>query len=279
MATDVIIDTNSIYARAWYGVQGRQRECIVTTLQLALMCLDPKRVGENIDRVLFCWDAGQKKAKERVERPKEYEDTKEYVKGYMQLLWGAHSARIEPYEADDLIATAATHSTSDHVIIATGDKDLCQLSSDRISIFDVAAKGMIGRREILSRWHIKRPLQLAITLAIQGDSSDNIKGIKGWGRKKAQVLFEAVTPDMDFETALGAIVDQIPASKLDDFYEALGLTLLDCDIPDVPEPQAISWCKPKDLTKHDLAEIFDHYAQVYGEYFSVYTPRMASRED
>ena len=97
--------------------------------------------------------------------------------------------------------------------------------------------------QILQRWKIKRPIQLAIALAIQGDSSDNISGIKGWGPKKVEKLFESVTPDMEFEAALSAIVSQIPENKQEEFFESLDLTLLDCDIPGVPSPVEPKWFK------------------------------------
>lgn len=264
--TDLIIDMNSIYARAWYATQGQCQSTLISTLQLAIMCFDKNRVGDQIDRALFCWDAGQKKHKNRDERPQAYEDTKARVKECLEALWGIQSVRIEPLEADDVMATAATHSDAEHVIIATGDKDLLQLNSEKISIFDIATKGMIGRREILQRWKIKRPIQLAIALAIQGDSSDNISGIKGWGPKKVEKLFESVTPDMEFEAALSTIVSQIPENKQEEFFEALDLTLLDCDIPGVPSPVEPKWCKVDSLADYGLNELRNHYSMVYSTY-------------
>lgn len=278
MSTDLIVDANSIYARSWYGCNQQAYGTVIGTLQMAIMCFNPNRVGEKIDRAVFCWDAGQKKAKEREERPPAYEDTKEHVKVCLEGIWGVKNVRVVPHEADDLIATIASHSEADHVIIATGDKDLCQLSSEKVSIFDVSNKGMIGRREILSRWHIKRPVQLAIALAIEGDKTDNIQGIKGWGPKKVEKLFEAVTPDMNFDETLDTVVAQIPEDKLGEFYESLDLTLLNCDIRDLPHPSPVDWCKPEMLKAQGLDELVGHYTQVYGEYHDIRVPRR-NRED
>ena len=75
--TDLIVDANSLYARSWYatnrpGAKIDAYGCLVATLQMSIMCLNPRRVGEKIDRTLFCWDAGQKKAKERREQAIRY---------------------------------------------------------------------------------------------------------------------------------------------------------------------------------------------------------------
>ena len=269
MPTDLLVDSNSLYARAWYATKGVPYQTVIATLQMSLVCINPRRVGEKIDRIMFCWDAGQKLAKEREPRPKAYEDTKEHVAACLEGIYGANNVRIAPHEADDIIATAATQSQSDHVIIATGDKDLHQLNDSKISIFDIATKGMVGRREIVSRWHIKRPCQLAIALAIQGDSSDNIPGIKGWGPKKVQALFESVTPEMEFEDALGVVVEQIPKTKHEEFLTALDLTLLHCDIPGVPEPSVLALCDPTMLEQQSLGELTAHYRQVYNEYAGI----------
>ena len=277
--TDLVVDANSISARSWYGCNQQPYGTVIGTLQMAIMCFNPNRVGEKIDRAVFCWDGGQKKAKEREERPQAYEDTKEHVKACLEGIWGVQNIRVEPHEADDLIATIATHSEADHIIIATGDKDLCQLNSEKVSIFDTSTKGMIGRREILGRWHVKRPVQLAIALAIEGDKTDNIQGIKGWGPKKVEKLFEAVTPDMDFETALNVVAEQIPDAKRDEFFESLNLTLLNCDLPDLPQPLTVDWCQPEMLKAQGLDELVEHYTQVYGEYHGVSAPRRRSRED
>ena len=98
---------------------------------------------------------------------------------------------IKPgYEADDIIATLAREAESKgiDVRIVTGDKDLFQLLSDRVRIIrpgkgtnltDVAGPEMVEEKYGL------RPDQVADLLALMGDSSDNIPGVKGIGEKTA----------------------------------------------------------------------------------------------
>jgi len=266
--TDLIVDANSLYARAWYATKQVPYEALIATLNMTIMVVNPARVGEKIDRILYCWDAGQKKPKEREERPAEYEETKDYVRACVQGIYGAANAKIKGYEADDVIATAATKSSAEHVIIATGDKDLTQLNSSKVSIFDLNSKSMISRREIVGRWKVKHPSHVAIALAIQGDSADKITGIKGWGPKKVEALFEAVKRDMEFDVALETIFNQIPPEKQDEFIESLGLTLLNCDIPDVfPGPAPLTLAEPSMLEAQGIdAEVITHYRRVYSVY-------------
>jgi 5'-3' exonuclease len=264
--TELVCDSNSIWAKAWYAAKEDPSEAVTIALTLAMMLFNPERLGERVDRSLFCWDGGQKKDKGRAARPAEYETSKDDVRAGLEFLFGTTNVRIEGYEADDVIATAALRSTADHVIIASADKDLHQLNSERISIFDVNSKGMVSRREILARWHIKRPSQVAIALAIQGDSSDKIPGIRGWGPKKVEKLFEAVTPEMEFDAALQAIIAQIPPDRMQEFEDALQITLLDPDVPGVPEPSPVSLVVPNQLQPAGLMRLMSYYLGLYRQY-------------
>ena len=160
---------------------------------------------------------------------------------------GGRMVRMTGYEADDVVATAAFDSLSERVYVVSGDKDLHQLQSDRVSIYDLNTKGVLSRHTILARWNVKRPAQSAIALAILGDPRDNIPGIKGWGPKKVAKLFEQVSPSMGFEEALHAIEQQIPEALKAEFYTCLELTLLNISIPGVPDPAPFQVCGMDDL--------------------------------
>lgn len=255
-----------MYARAWYAAKEDPAQAVIASLNVAMMLFNPDRLGERVDRSLFCWDGGQKRDKGRAARPAEYETTKEDVKAGVKFLFGTENIRIEGFEADDLIATAALSSPAEHVIIASADKDLHQLNSDRISVFDINAKGMVSKREILAKWHVKRPSQVAIALAIQGDSSDKITGIKGWGPKKVEKLFEAVTPDMAFDVALQTILDQIPDEHRDVFMETLEITLLNPHVDGVPEPLPVVMPTPAEIEQVGLMRLLSYYLPLYRQY-------------
>ena len=264
--TDLICDSNSLYARAWYACKGDPYETVKATINSALTLVSPERVGDRVSRTMFCWDAGQKKAKERAERPAEYEDTKPQVKEALEAMLGTVNVRLEGYEADDVVATAAFDSPADHVIVASGDKDLHQLQGGKISYFDLNSKGYISTREINAQWHVRRPVQVSIALAIQGDSVDKIAGIRGWGPKKVEKLFEAVRPDMVFAEALQAVEDQIPQDKLGEFYESLELTLLNLSVPGVPAPANLVFVSEGKLVTLGLEDCSAYYSKVVQQY-------------
>jgi 5'-3' exonuclease len=255
-----------MYARAWYACKEDPYETLRASFNAALTLINSDKMGGPIDRVMFAWDGGQKKAKERQERPPEYEGTKPKLKALLEDLLGAINVRVEGYEADDVIATAAFASTADNVIVASGDKDLHQLQGGNISYYDLNTRGFISAREIMAQWHVRRPSQVAIALAIQGDAVDKITGIKGWGPAKVTKLFEHIRSDMPFDVVLGLIEEQIPADKLPEFHESLELTLLNSSVPDVPEAAPLKLANVRKLSEYGLEDSEALYFKVYQQY-------------
>ena len=102
---------------------------------------------------------------------------------------------IPGFEADDVIGTLAKKAESKdfEVYMVTPDKDYGQLVSDKVFMFKPAKQGqeeILGVKEILEKWEIKRIDQVIDMLGIQGDSVDNIPGVKGIGPKGAIKLLD-----------------------------------------------------------------------------------------
>lgn len=264
--TDLIVDANSLYARAWYATKEDAYETIRASVNSVLSLINPERIGEPVDRTLFCWDGGQKKAKERQERPPEYEGTKPRLKRVLESLLGTRNVRLEGYEADDVIATAAFASPADHVVVASGDKDLHQLQGGAVSYYDLNTRGFISSREIIAQWHVRRPSHVSIALAIQGDSVDKITGIRGWGPRKVEKLFETVRSDMPFDVVLKLVEEQIPPDKLPEFQESLELTLLNSGVPGVPEPVPLRLAPEGILIEEGLEDCAKFYTKIVEQY-------------
>ena len=93
------------------------------------------------------------------------------------------------YEADDLIATYAEKiiSAGAKVTIISSDKDLMQLVSDKIRLYDPMKNKEIGGKEVLEKFGVK-PDQVIDVQSLTGDSSDNIPGVPGIGIKTAAEL-------------------------------------------------------------------------------------------
>lgn len=244
--TDAIFDANSAFARAFFAVTGPNPEASVEeALEAAVqsMLFTLGNLGEPADRALFCFDGKAKKDKGRGPKPANFETCLHRFKDLIPTITGTEPVLLAGFEADDVVATATYTSTADRIYVVSGDKDLHQLQSDNTSIYDLNTKGVLSRHAILKRWMVKRPSQSAIALAILGDPRDNIQGLKGWGKKKVETLFERVTPEMAFEEALNTIESQIPERLRPSFYESLALTLLNVSIEGVPAPSPIKLCE------------------------------------
>ncbi len=108
---------------------------------------------------------------------------------------GIRCLSLPQTEADDLIASYAL-AFEGETVIATNDKDILQLVSERIRIYstnktDVSdpkiGYGLLGLDEIRKKWGVE-PRRIHDVLALTGDSSDNIPGVEGIGQKTAGAL-------------------------------------------------------------------------------------------
>lgn len=140
-----------------------------------------------------------------------------YIK---RIIEGYRIATLEMdgYEADDLIGTVAKGMAPEvEVVIITGDKDILQLVSDRIQVYDTMKEKRIGVEEVRQRFGVS-PGQVVEVMGLAGDAVDNIPGVPGIGEKTAIELIKA----------FGSIdhlldhLDQVPQKKLKEKLENHG---------------------------------------------------------
>ncbi len=95
------------------------------------------------------------------------------------------------YEADDLLATYADQiiKLGAKVTIISSDKDLMQLVSKDVRLFDPMKNKVIGKTEVEEKFGVK-PEQVIDVQSLAGDSSDNIPGVPGIGIKTAAELIK-----------------------------------------------------------------------------------------
>ncbi len=114
-----------------------------------------------------------------------------YIK-QLVTLYGIPQLEIEGYEADDLIATLTLRGVEHGlgVIIVSGDKDLHQLVRDPVvTQWDPQRERLFTETSVEEKLGVK-PSQVRDYLALVGDSSDNIPGVKGVGEKTARQLIQ-----------------------------------------------------------------------------------------
>lgn len=157
----------------------------------------------------------------------------------------------EGVEADDVIATLVKSTLAEgyDVRLITGDKDLMQLVSDRVTLYEPMRDQRYGPDEVVKKMLVG-PEKLGDSLALSGDSSDNIPGVKGVGPKKAAKLLEDFG---DLEGVLAAAKDgkikgktgQTIADSVDDARLSRQLvTLKDDVVLDVSSAEALAYVGP-----------------------------------
>lgn len=97
--------------------------------------------------------------------------------------------QVDGFEADDVIATMARQAKAAglFVVIASADKDLMQLVDDRCVMWDAMRDRVYGHPEVVHKFGVP-PAQVRDLLALVGDTSDNVPGVKGVGNKTAAEL-------------------------------------------------------------------------------------------
>jgi DNA polymerase-1 len=105
---------------------------------------------------------------------------------------------VDGYEADDVIGTLAERAKTEglQTVIVSGDKDFYQLISGDVLVLNPGRGGpspvdelMVGPDNATERLGVP-PERVVDYLALVGDSSDNVPGIKGIGDKTARALIE-----------------------------------------------------------------------------------------
>lgn len=106
----------------------------------------------------------------------------------------------EGFEADDIIATYArqAEAVGADVTIVSSDKDLMQLLTPNVHMYDAMKDKQIGIPDVIEKWGVA-PEKMIDLQAMTGDSTDNVPGIPGIGPKTAAQLLEEFG---DLETLL-----------------------------------------------------------------------------
>lgn len=159
---------------------------------------------QNFDKVVVMWDGNdsslarkliypQYKSKRNLDTNQEQENSfteqKDRVKQYLEEAF-IRQIIVDNNEADDLIAYYCQISEDEHKTIFSGDKDLTQLISDKVSLYSPSTKTTYKNGDKIKIYHYDIPHSNMITYKIlAGDKSDNIDGIYYLGEKTLMKIF------------------------------------------------------------------------------------------
>jgi DNA polymerase-1 len=171
-------------------------------------------------------------------RPKMPEDLAKQIP-FIKRLIGAFaipSIEIPGYEADDIIGTLATWASGQgaKVVIISGDKDLLQLVTPQVQMWDTMKDEVFGPAEVEEKFGVP-PGQLVEVMGLAGDSSDNIPGVPGVGLKTAQRLIREFGSIDNLLSKLEKIPREKEREKLQAHAEqakmSRKLAEIKCDVP------------------------------------------------
>ncbi len=169
------------------------------------------------------------------------------------------------FEADDVIGTLAKKAESEGftVFMLTPDKDYGQLVSEKIFQCKPGKNGgeniIIGPEQIKEEYGINDPRSVIDILAIWGDASDNVPGVRGVGEVGSRKLIQKYGTVENIYKHL----DELPAKQQDAFREAEGHIALSKHLVTIETSVDVE-CKEDDLilgTPHfaELKKLFDKY--------------------
>ena len=103
--------------------------------------------------------------------------------------FGTPCIELENYEADDIIATYARQAEAKgaQVTIVSSDKDLMQLVTDKVDMFDAMKNKRIEADQVVEKFGVG-PDKVIDIQSLAGDSVDNVPGVPGIGVKTAALL-------------------------------------------------------------------------------------------
>lgn len=196
-----LIDGNSILFRAYYGVHSRLTRSDGTPTGAVYgffnMVLPLLASAKGNDAFVCVFDASRTSFRQdiypayKANRQETPEDliSQSYLVREGVAAMGIPVLCIPGVEADDVIATLAHNNCKGHdaTRIITSDKDLMQLVSDCIFLYDGMKDREIREPQVLEKFGVK-PNQVIDVQSLMGDSSDNVPGVLGIGPKKASEL-------------------------------------------------------------------------------------------
>jgi len=124
----------------------------------------------------------------RSEAPEDLVPQFEYIRKSVKA-FNLPSIELLNYEADDLIATYVKQiiKLGAKVTVISSDKDLMQLVSNKVRLYDPMKSKVLGEKEVIEKFGVK-PNQVIDVQSLAGDSADNVPGVPGIGIKTASEL-------------------------------------------------------------------------------------------
>lgn len=184
----------------------------------------------------------------KANRPETPEPIIQAVPIIQEFLESCHIPVIikENAEADDVIGTLSKRAGEEgfDVFMVTPDKDFGQLVSDNVYMYRPIPRRdgweILGVQEVCNKYNIARPQHIIDLLAIWGDSSDNIPGVRGIGEVGATKLISR------YGTVDNVLrhIDELPAAMQKKLMASEDMLHLSRDLVTIRTNLDIPWDEP-----------------------------------
>jgi DNA polymerase-1 len=259
-----LVDVSSMFFRAFYAIRPLTSPAgvPVNAVYGFLSMITKLMKDERPEYMVFCYDRKDPSFRKelyedykanRSEMPDDLAQQIPYIKKLADVL-GIPSLEVPQYEADDLIGTVAKLACRQglQAVIVSGDKDFAQLIEDRVILYDTMKDIRYDTAKAQEKWGV-RPAQFIDYLAIVGDASDNVPGVKGIGEKGAVKLLEQFPSLEEIYANIDKIESKSIRQKLLDSKEQAFLSQkLVTIVTEVPVPSEMSNYHLKPFHKDEL---------------------------
>jgi DNA polymerase-1 len=145
---------------------------------------------------------------------------------------GCAVVEVEEAEGDDLLCAIVQLSPTEKIVLISEDMDLAQLVDQHVSLYRPGREVLVEYDNFAEATGIQAS-QFLLYKALVGDTSDNIKGVKGVGKKRAgNLLHECPTGNLDQLRSYCATHKSVPIRRV---AETFGIVLRNLKIMDLQE--------------------------------------------
>jgi len=254
-----LIDGNSYFYRAFHAIkvltnaQGFPTNAIYGFTTMLLKILKERKP----DAIAIAFDS-----KEPTERHRMYEQYKAHrpetpsdlilqiprIKDVIAA-FRIPTFEMPGHEADDIIATLARQceALKASVFILTADKDMMQTVTDRVKIYDAMKDVVIDTTGVMDRFGVP-PERVPEVMALMGDTSDNIPGVKGIGEKIAKDLIQKAgslealleNPEQYATPRIAALIRE----QIEAVHMSRSLATINANVPIKTSPKELAMQEP-----------------------------------
>lgn len=197
----VLVDASGFIFRAFHGIQiltrpdGTPVNAVYGFITMLMKLLDDMQP----DHIAIIFDTARKTFRNEIDpsyKANRTEPPEELVPQFALVREATQAFNLDcielaGFEADDLIATYTKEAINEgaEVTIVSSDKDLMQLVTDRVTMFDSFKNRRIGPEQVQDKFGVY-PEKVVDVQSLAGDSTDNVPGVPGIGMKTAALLIQ-----------------------------------------------------------------------------------------